>query len=127
MANLLDLLPPEEKAKAIERGKKRYARTEARKGMKISPEIYAISEFGYYYGWEAILTVKRGYIVDPITLEKDIFDLNEMNALLEGARKVWYSKLVEQGGVNTVSASFKTNNSSYVESMKPYTEKAELE
>lgn len=115
MPNLLDLLPPEEKAKAIERGKRRYAHNEARKGMKISPEIYSISEFGYYYGWQAILAVRSNEIT-----------LDEMNALLEGARKVWYSKLVEQGGVTSISNSFKTQNTSYTDAMKPYSEKAEL-
>lgn len=115
MPSLLDLLPKDERDKAIERGAKRYAHNEARKGMKISPEIYSISEFGYYYGWPAILAVRNNDIT-----------LAEMNALLEGARKVWYSKLVEQGGVATISASFKTQNSSFNEAMKPYTEKADL-
>lgn len=115
MANLLDLLPPEEKAKAIERGKKRYAQSEARKGMKISPKIYAISEFGYYYGWSAILAVRNNEI-----------DMDEMNALLEGARKVWYSKLVEQAGAESIANSYKTQNPSFTDAIKPYSEKAEL-
>lgn len=115
MPNLLDLLPEDERKKAIERGRKRFAQNEARKGMKISPEIYATAEFGYYYGWDAIQAVRNNEIT-----------LDEMNTLLEGARKVWYSKLVEQGGITTVAGTFKSGNSSYSEAMKPYTEKADL-
>jgi hypothetical protein len=121
--SLLDLMPKEEAEKAIARANRRASYN---RGAKVSPEIYSVAEFGYYFGWEAILAVKRGYIIDPVKNEKVIFTLDEMNVLLEGARKVWYSKLVEQGGVNTVSGSFKTQGNSYNEAMKPYTEKAEL-
>lgn len=124
--NLLDLMPKEEADKAIARARRR---NEINRGSKISPEIYSIAEFGYYFGWDAILAVKRGYIEahdDKMDLKKEVFTLDEMNVLLEGARKVWYSKLVEQGGVNTISGSFKTQGSSYEGAMKPYTQKAEL-
>lgn len=107
-------MPKEEAEKAIARGKRRFERQQSNKGAKVSPEIYMLSEFGYYYGWQAVMAVRDNEIT---------FD--EMNVLLEGARKVWYSKLIETGGVNTIAGSFKTKGS-YNDAMKPYTDKADL-
>lgn len=116
MASLLELMPKEEADKAIARGQKRVADKLSQKGLAISPEIFITAELGYYYGWEAIQAVRDNDIT-----------LDEMNVLLEGARKVWYTKLVEMGGVNSVSGSFKSQETSYAQAMQPYTAKAKVE
>lgn len=116
MPNLLDLMPKEERDKAIARAQKRLQHRQAQKGIKISPEVYMTCEFGYYYGWTAIEAIRN----NEITLE-------EVSVLLEGARKVWYTKLVETGGVNMVSGSYKSGVPSYETAMKPYTDRADLE
>lgn len=51
----------------------------------VSPEMYFIAEFGYYFGWAGILAIENG----DISLEK-------ANELISAARKVWYTKLYEQ-------------------------------
>lgn len=59
--NLKDMLSPEEKAR-VER---RYAeRTNRSKGdnTKIAPEVWIIAKLGVYFGWDAIVSVKRGFI-----------------------------------------------------------------
>lgn len=90
MSNLLDLMKPEDKEKVL----KRFEKRKEDKGIqnKISNEMFLLSEFGYYYGWEAVKDVRS----NKITFE-------EMFALLEGARKVWYQKLTEQYRMTTTS------------------------
>ena len=130
--SLLDLLPEDERKKAVERGRKRIERQRSKKGLDVSPEIYLVAEFGYYFGWEGVLAIKRGYIekigADGITV-KDPFTLDEALVLLEGARKVWYSKLVEQAHGNLVanSSTYSQNpGQSFNNGVKPFTDKAEV-
>lgn len=101
--NLLDLMSSEERERALERGRKRQERRKARKGLDISPEIFDICEFGYYFGWDALLAVRRGYTVAPGTNEKELLSMDEVQILLEGARKVWYTKLLESARTNMAS------------------------
>lgn len=102
--SLLDLMPKEEAEKAIERGRKRMQRN---KGSKVSPEMYTVAEFGYYFGWEGVLAIKRGYIDKTDSkgnVVKEPFTLDEVLVLLEAARKVWYSKVIEQSHGNMVAS-----------------------
>lgn len=125
--NFLDLLSPEEAAKAVERGKKRLERRKARKGLDVSPEIFEICEFGYYFGWDALMAVRRGYTIAPVSGEKELLSMDEVQLLLEGARKVWYVKLIEGAGTNmaSVSSAFsKTPNQSLESQLQPIREKA---
>lgn len=96
------------------------------KGRKISPELYMVAEFGYYFGWEALLALRRGYTVEPVTGIKEILTLEEAQVLLEGARKVWYSKLLEHGGMTVASNSFRSSTKSYDEAVRPYKDRAEI-
>jgi hypothetical protein len=70
-------LTPEEAAKV------QRARSKA-EATSIDEEWLFISEFGYYYGWEGVKTILNNEI-----------DLNTAATLLIGAKKVWYSKLVD--------------------------------
>lgn len=110
MPSILDLMPKEDAQKALEKAKRRAMRAEG----TVPYPIYALAEFGYYYGWQAIQDVRM-----------NIISMDEMNVLLEGARKVWYSKLVETGGLQVVSNSFRSGSKSYEEAMRPYKEKAQ--
>jgi hypothetical protein len=108
--SLLDLMTPEEREKALERGKKRQERRRTRKGLDISPEIFDVCEFGYYFGWEAVMAVRRGYTVAPGTNEKELLSKEEVQILLEGARKVWYTKLLETASTNMASTTSAFSN-----------------
>lgn len=124
--SLLDLMPKEEAAKAIERGQRRMENSKSKKGLAISPEVFLVSEFGYYFGWEAVLAIRRGYTVVPITGEKEVLTLDEAQVLLEGARKVWSSKLAEQAHAGVISNSFKSSSTSFDSAIKPFTDRAEI-
>lgn len=143
--SLLDLMPAEEAKKAIERGERRMAANRAKKGLGVTPEIFLVSEMGYYFDWEAIMAIRRGYTVVPKTDEdldedkrsgrkpewtsmykREVFTLEEAQVLLEGARKVWYSKLVEQSQASIVGHSFKSSAKSYDGAIKQFTDRAEV-
>lgn len=130
--SLLDLMPKADAEKAIERGKRRMESLRAKKSLDVSPEIYMVAEFGYYFGWEGVLAIKRGYIekIGPDgSIVKDPFTLDEVIVLLEGARKVWYSKLVEQSHGNLVANSSvhsKNPGQSFNNGVKPFTDRAEV-
>lgn len=128
MANLLDLMSEEDRQKSKEAFKKRMAGdTSFRKSQKISPEAFLIAELGYYYGWGAIETVKRGYVetFDENTgkRHKQLFTMEEACVLVEAARKVWYSKLLDQSRgtlVATGSALSKSPSKSFQRGMDKY-------
>lgn len=129
--SLLDLMPREEAQKAVERGKKRLERNKSRKGLDVSPEIYLVAEFGYYFGWEGVLAIKRGYIEkdENGNKVKEPFTLEEAMVLLEGARKVWYSKNIEMAHGSLVSNSAihsKNPGQAFNNGMKPFMDKAEV-
>lgn len=95
--SLLDLMSPEDKQKAIAKGKKRMERSKTQT-LDVSPEMFVIAELGYYFGWEAVVAIKRGFITtydEKMNLKKSTFTLEEALALIEGAKKVWYSKVID--------------------------------
>lgn len=116
MINLLDLMSEEDKSKALTRFKRRMERSD-KFDNRIPNEVYIVAEFGYYFGWEGIRAIRN----DEITLA-------EANALLEGARKVWYAKLVEQaraGQISTGSVFSKHPNDSFKKGIKPFAKRSE--
>lgn len=60
------------------------ARKEKDDATKVSPEWRLLSEFGMYYGWEAIVAVRKNEI-----------SIDEFNSLLAGARKAWAARLID--------------------------------
>lgn len=115
--NLLDLMTPEDRKKVEERFAQRMARKEIEN--KISNEVYIVAEFGYYFGWAGVQAIRN----NEITIE-------EAFGLLEGARKVWYTKLCEQGRmtVTAVAAPLaaKGANKVYNDGMKGFVERARI-
>lgn len=100
MANLIDLISNEDRAK-VQRWTK--DRLNPKYDTDVPPEIYTIAEMGYYFGWGAVEACLRGYYetVDasgkstrvPLTAEL-------MVALCKGAQKVKYRKMLEEGEVS---------------------------
>lgn len=120
MSNFLDRIKPEDRAKIIERYEKRVAQNQKAEENKITNEIYLLAEFGYYYGWQAVLSVRNNEI-----------SIHEMYALLEGARKVWYKKLLEQGQMTTTACIVPhtkkgDRNKAFNEGMKSFIEKGKI-
>lgn len=116
MANLLDLMSPEHRESALER----YRERTADRGIdnKVSSQIYLLAEFGYYYGWQAVKDVR-----DCVITEEEMF------VLLEGARKVYYNKLVEKSQVMTTAVATplsKNSKKTYNEGMKQFIERSKL-
>ena len=91
MPSLLELMRPEDREKAVKRFEQRMLRRNDLDN-RISNEIYTVAEFGYYFGWAGISAIKHNEVT-----------LKEVYALLEGARKVWYVKLVEQANITRVA------------------------
>lgn len=128
MASLLDFMTPEDKQKALERGAKRLAKN---KNSAVSPELFVIAEFGYYFGFEGIMAIKRGYIetIKDGELVQEPFTLEEVLALIEAAKKVWYSKVIEQSHGNMIASAAKFSANSgetFNKNMKPFMDKADL-
>lgn len=127
--SLLDLMSKEDKEKAIARGRKRMERS---KGSSISPEMYVTAEFGYYFGFEGILAIKRGYIESVGADGKIVhepFTLEEVLALIEAAKKVWYSKVIDSahGSMVASAAKFaKQPGEAFNNGMQPFRDKADL-
>lgn len=62
--------------------------------IKVSPEELFIAEFGYYYGWSAMLAIMNNRIT-----------MDDANILLTGARKVWNSHMIDMASITyTASA-----------------------
>lgn len=123
--SLLDLMPEGEREKALQRAEKRLARNSARKGLDVPPEFHMAAEMGYYFGWDAILALRRGFTVEPVSGNKELFTMQEAQLLLEGARKVWYSKLIDQAHAGVISHSFSSGSKSFDNAVQPFTERAE--
>lgn len=133
MASLLDLMPQEERDKAIERGKKRLERNKSRKSLDVSPELYIVADFGYFYGWEGVLAIKRGYIEKTDAkgnVVKEPFTLDEVMALTEATNKVWYSKQITQAHgtfAATTAPLYKNPAEAFNRTVQPLVDRAELE
>jgi hypothetical protein len=115
--NLLDLMSEKDRALMLERYKRRMEGGDPGSD-RISREMYLLAEFSYYLGYGGVEAVRE----NKITLE-------EMYALLEGLRKVWYVKLVEQARaqqVSTGSVLAKSPNTAFSKGIKPYVKRSEL-
>lgn len=131
MANksLLDLMSPEDRQKAIAKAEKRLERRKTQ-SLDVSPEMFIVAELGYYFGWEAVVAIKRGFITtydEKMNLKKSTFTLEEALALIEGAKKVWYSKVIDTAHGNFIahrSTMVKEQGKEFNKGMKPFIDKA---
>lgn len=131
--SLLDLLPVDEARKAIERGKRRLEANKSKQGIDIYPELFIVGKAGEYWGWEAILDIRRGYVINPdldedgnIFYTKSILTLDEVMVLLEASNKVRRSQDINNIHSAMVAGSFKTTSKSFDQAIKPFTQGAEI-
>ena len=134
MANLLDLMKPEDRERALESYRQRMAGQSSYKHSKVSPEAYLVAELGYYFGWPAIEAFKRGYVetFDEHTGKKSKIPvtMEEISAYVDAARKVWYAKVIDTArGSQVATASVlsdKKGKSVWERGMKPFYEGAKI-
>lgn len=104
--------PPEIKISEADKARILKSR-QSRQGIQVDPETLFIAEFGYYYGWGGVDAILNNKIT-----------LTDASALLQGAIKVWYGKLAQQGqvqfGANVAAKSGKKGNSVMKKVLKPY-------
>lgn len=131
MSNILDLMTPEDRQKSLDAYEKRMAGDTSYRSQKISSISFLLAEFGYYYGWEAIAAAKRGYIEGfdekkqrrikiPLTME-------EIAEYVEGARKVWYGKVIDNARASQIGTATAFNDKdkhAFDKAIKPYRERA---
>lgn len=140
--SILDLMTPDERDRALKKAEKRLSKGES-KSVAISPELYIIGEIGFYYGWDAVLAIRRGYTVGyardergnfirkdgKLVEEPEIFTLEEATTLVEAARKVGYSKLIEQAHSQMVASASKfakNSGQAFENGMRPFAERAKV-
>lgn len=127
--SLLDLMSAEDREKALEKGKRRLEKSKSQ-SLDVSPEMFIIAKLGYYFGWDAVVAVKRGFITtynDKMELQKSTFTLEEAMALLDGADKVWNSKVIDTAHGNFIahrSTMVKEQSAEFNKGMKPFIDKA---
>lgn len=129
--SILDLMSADEKQKALDRAEKRLSKKVS--SGSVSPELFIVGELGYYYGWDAVMAIRRGYTVEydsKGSIEKVPFTLEEATALIEAAKKVWYSKLIEQSHGNMVAGASKWSKDpgkAFNTGMEAFSERARVE
>lgn len=99
MANLLDLMSPEDKQRAIEAFEQRMHGNSGYRKTKVSPVAFLLAEVGMFFGWGAIEAAKRGYVTayrDDGSIAKIPLTMEELSALADAGRKISYSNLLNQ-------------------------------
>lgn len=107
--------PRENDEAFIARAKARHARAE---DDGVTPEMYLLAEFGYYFGWPAIQAVRNNEI-----------SMDMVHLLVASARKVWYSKVVDLSHgatVANVASNSKGVSRVFSKGMKPFTSKMKV-
>ena len=127
MANLLDLMTPEDREGVEVAYKTRMSGDNTFRKGKVSRVAYLLAELGMLYGWEAIVAAKRGYIetFDEHTGKKQKMPLSmeELSALVDAGQKVKHSDYVNYARivcVGTGSAFSKNPNETLRDGMKPF-------
>lgn len=99
MSNLLDLMTPDDKQKALDAFKQRMRGDNSYRKTKVSPAAFLLAEVGMFFGWGAIEAAKRGYVTahrDDGSLMKIPLTMEELSALADAGRKISYSNLLNQ-------------------------------
>ena len=127
MANLLDLMTPEDREAVEVAFKKRMSGDNTFRKGEVSRVAYLLAELGMLYGWEAIVAAKCGYIetFDEHTGKKQKMPLSmeELSALVDAGQKVKHSDYVNYARivcVGTGSAFSKNPNETLRDGMKPF-------
>lgn len=126
MANLLDLMSAEDRKAVKTAFKKRMSGDNTFRKEKVSRVAFLLAELGMLYGWEAIVSAKRGYIetFDEHTGKKQKMPLSmeELSALVDAGHKVKHSDYMDYARivcVGTGSAFSKNPENTLRKGMKP--------
>ena len=95
----------------------------------IPTELFICSKLGYYYGWQAVETFMRGYIIahdDNMKPYKAPFTLDDAIALIKGAEKVAYVNMLNNGDIQA-SANVSSRNSEWAKANIEYTNRLRKE
>lgn len=115
MSSFYETLSQEDKATVDSWAEKARA---SRFKRDIPPELYMAAKLGYYYGWEALVAFKRGYILGlddngseikiPYTFEDAVADVR-------AGEKVRYRMQLDQADLDAC-ATMSAHNKEYAES-----------
>lgn len=115
-SNLLDRVTPEERQELLDLIEKRE-RDSKPVDDGVTPEMYALVEFGYYFGWEGIMAVENNQI-----------SLTDMYLLTAAAEKVRLKHAIDNSFGNLIahSASRSSNPKAFSEGIKSIVKRAEV-
>lgn len=88
MTSLLDLMSEEERrsvAKLRNRG--------VNNSIEVSPINLLVAKLGYFYGWSAIESVKRGYVEKGDT--RIVLSMEEVSMLVEAGEKIHAQHMID--------------------------------
>lgn len=126
MASFFEQLSEEDKAKV--RGWSRSARV-SEHNRDIPPELFIGAKLGFYYGWEALIAFKLGYIVgidDEGKPMKITYTFEDAIADVKSAEKVNYRNLIDSGDI-IASANVSSRDSKWARNAINYTNKIRKE
>ena len=126
MAGLLEQLSEEDKAKV--RSWREQAQNPKHK-TDIPYELYICAKLGFYYGWDAMLAFKLGYIMgydDDMKQVKIPYTLDEAVADVRSAEKVNYRNMIDQSDF-IASANISSRDRDWAKSAIQYSNKIRKE
>lgn len=126
MAGLFEQLSDEDKAKV--RSWSRNAQS-SRHERDIPPELFIGAKLGFYYGWQALIAFKLGYITtidDEGKPTKIPYTFDDAVADVRSAEKVNYRNLIDSGDI-IASANVASRDRNWATKTLEYTNKLRKE
>lgn len=126
MAGLFEQLSDEDKAKV--RSWSRNAQS-SRHERDIPPELFIGAKLGFYYGWQALIAFKLGYITtidDEGKPTKISYTFDDAVADVRSAEKVNYRNLIDSGDI-IASANVASRDNNWAKKTIEYTNKLRKE
>lgn len=126
MAGLFEQLSDEDKAKV--RSWSRNAQS-SRHERDIPPELFIGAKLGFYYGWQALIAFKLGYITtidDEGKPQKIPYTFDDAVADVRSAEKVNYRNLIDSGDI-IASANVASRDRNWATKTIEYTNKLRKE
>lgn len=126
MAGLFEQLNDEDKAKV--RSWSRNAQS-SRHERDIPPELFIGAKLGFYYGWQALIAFKLGYITTIDDEGKPLkipYTFDDAVADVRSAEKVNYRNLIDSGDI-IASANVASRDKNWAKKTIEYTNKLRKE
>ena len=126
MAGLFEQLNDEDKAKV--RSWSRNAQS-SRHERDIPPELFIGAKLGFYYGWQALIAFKLGYITTIDDEGKPLkipYTFDDAVADVRSAEKVNYRNLIDSGDI-IASANVSSRDKNWAKKNIEYTNKLRKE